>query len=548
MKYTQHFSTKITPQSQPIPGSTQVKNSAGGHAWKVDAWTQFNRFLILGSEGGSYYATEKALTVENAKASLEFIKSDGARAVARIVEVSDKGLAAKNDPAIFLLAMAAGAENPKTRSLALAALPKVCRTGTHLFHFADYVKAFRGFGRGLRRAFADWYNRPELATVALQAVKYQKRDGWSHRDILRLSHVKPLTNGHDALFNWIVNGELKCGKQATHPLASYIQDDGSEGLSIVRAFETAKTLKDDKLALMQLITDARLPRECIPTECLNSPAVWDALLQNMPLTALIRNLATMTKVGLLTPGSQAVKLVLERLGNRDYLHKSRVHPISVLAALKTYESGHGVRGSAQWTPVGKIVDALDEAFYATFDNVEPTGKRWVIGLDVSGSMSSATSQIAGIPGLDARTGSVALAMVTARTEQDYVITAFSTELQVLDISPRQRLDDIIRKTDPIPFGGTDCSQPILWASKTKTDADVFAIYTDSETFAGHIHASQALSQYRANRGIPDAAMVVVGMCANGFSIADPNDSRQLDVVGFSTDTPGVIASFAKGEF
>ena len=39
----------------------------------------------------------------------------------------------------------------------LAALPAVARTGTHLFLFAGYVEQFRGWGRGLRRAVADWY-------------------------------------------------------------------------------------------------------------------------------------------------------------------------------------------------------------------------------------------------------------------------------------------------------------------------------------------------------------------------------------------------------
>src|SRR5437868_3324769 len=68
MKYNKLFSTRQTPQSQPIPGSGQVPNSAGGYAWAVDDWKRLSRFLILGSEGGSYYATERKLTVENAEA------------------------------------------------------------------------------------------------------------------------------------------------------------------------------------------------------------------------------------------------------------------------------------------------------------------------------------------------------------------------------------------------------------------------------------------------------------------------------------------------
>jgi hypothetical protein len=83
------------------------RNSAGGFAFAVDDWTRLDRFLILGSEGGSYYATEREADAENAAAVLRCIAADGARVVARIVEISDEGRAPKNDPALFALALAA---------------------------------------------------------------------------------------------------------------------------------------------------------------------------------------------------------------------------------------------------------------------------------------------------------------------------------------------------------------------------------------------------------------------------------------------------------
>lgn len=41
-------------------------------------------------------------------------------------------------------------------------------------------------------------------------------------------------------------------------------------------------------------------------------------------------------------------------------------------------------------------------------------------------------------------------------------------------------------------------------------------------------------------------MVVVGMTSNGFSIADPNDAGMLDVVGFDSAAPALIADFSAG--
>src|SRR5580765_2481796 len=90
MSYLKRHGTRRVPQGAPIPGSGQVPNSAGGFAWAVDDWTQLRRFLILGSEGGSYYASEWTLTRENAQALERRLAEDGRRAVAEIVRVSDR--------------------------------------------------------------------------------------------------------------------------------------------------------------------------------------------------------------------------------------------------------------------------------------------------------------------------------------------------------------------------------------------------------------------------------------------------------------------------
>ena len=83
-----------------------------------------------------------------------------------------------------------------------------------------------------------------------------------------------------------------------------------------------------------------------------------------------------------------------------------------------------------------------------------------------------------------------------------------------------------------------------WAESNRVDVDTFCIYTDHDTWAGHVHPTQALRAYRDARGIP-AKLVVVGMTSTGFAIADPADAGMLDVVGFDPSTPPVIADFAR---
>ncbi len=98
--------------------------------------------------------------------------------------------------------------------------------------------------------------------------------------------------------------------------------------------------------------------------------------------------------------------------------------------------------------------------------------------------------------------------------------------------------------DRIPMGGTDCALPMLWAARNELSVSGFVTYTDSETWAGNIHPAQALRQYR-NEFVGDAKAVVVGMTSNGFTLADPNDRGMLDVVGFDTSVPAVLADFVR---
>ena len=242
------FNREQTPQSLPIPGAGQVPDSAGGYVWAVDDWTRLDRFLILGSEGGSYYATERALSRENAEAVARCIAADGPRTVARIAEISDSGRAAKNDPALLALAMAAALGDGPTRRAAFEALPRVARIGTHLFHFAAYMQGLRGWGRGARRAIAAWYQGLPADKLAYQAIKYQNRDGWGHRDLLRLAHPATSDETQNAVFHWITQGWPDVG-EAPHP---------DEALRPIWAFERARRARS-AAEVAGLIRAYRLP-------------------------------------------------------------------------------------------------------------------------------------------------------------------------------------------------------------------------------------------------------------------------------------------------
>lgn len=531
--------SNIVPITEPLRDD-QIVNSAGGYVWAVDNWTRARRFLILGSEGGSYYASERQLAAENAKAVIACLAENGKRMVDMIVEVSERGLAPKNDPAIFALALACtGQYGSKyatalrtVHEYALEALPRVCRTATHLFTFCEYVQAFRGWGRGLRNAVARWYTSKTAEQAAYQMVKYRQRNGWTHRDLLRLAHPKVHVIGTpsdkaslNAVFQWATKNTVNLEH------APYL----------IEAFETVQISKD-KRQVIDYIQSHNLTREMLPTHWLNDADVWGALLEHMPMTAMIRNLGKMSALELLKPNSDAERKVIQALSDVDAIKKARVHPIAILTALKVYEQGHGDKGSLKWKSAPRVLDALDAAFYLSFQAIEPANKRFLLALDVSGSMGSGA--VAGVNGLTPRIASAAMAIVTARTEQQYDMVAFSHQLVPINLTARTSLNDAVRMMQAIPMGGTDCAVPMVYAMERKIAVDTFVVYTDSETWCS-VHPVQMLQKYRDSMGIP-AQLIIVGMVSNGFTIADPNDKGMLDVVGFDSSAPAVMAEFARG--
>lgn len=531
MRYNNVYNRNTTPQSLPIPGAAQVPNSAGGYAWAVDDWTRLSRFLVLGSEGGSYYASEPKLTQENAQAVRRCLQADGLRTVKEIVAVSDAGRAPRNDPALFALAMCAAFGDAPTRRAALDALPKVARIGTHLFHFAEYVNGMRGWGRGLRAGVAQWYEgQPSASALANQVVKYRQRDGWSHRDLLRLAHPKTSDAVRNAIYSWVVDGWESVGEEP-HPDAV---------LRTLWAFERVQRATGEA-EVAALVREYELPMEAVPSEK-RGKAVWEAVLPHAGLTFLIRNLVNLSRAGILRKGaSSEVKAITDRLTDVHQLKRARIHPIQLLSALTVYREGKNTRGGTGWQVVRQVVEALDQAFYLSFGNVESAGGRWVLALDVSGSMGQ--GQIAGVPGLTPRVASAAMAMVTYKVEPQVEVVAFCDKMTPLSLTRQQRLDGVLKVTGGLPFGATDCSLPMRWALKNRVLADTFVVYTDSETWFGDVHPAEALRDYRQQTGIA-ARLVVVGMVSNRFTIADPNDAGMLDVVGFDTAAPEVIRQFA----
>lgn len=547
MSYTSLYSGTI-PQSEPY-SKDQILNNASGYVFALDKWKRLKRFLILGSDSNTYYQNAKDLTKENVDIVKECWSEDPVTTAFMIRDVSVNGLAPKQDAGIFALALGAVHPDIHARQASYAVVTDVCRTGSTIFQYIHYARHLgKGTGRGIKRVIKNWYEKFDTNGLAYQAIKYRNRNNFTHKRLIEFCHkgADKSDLARQNLYLWMRGKEPPEGGKLELP-------------PIVEAHKEAMALENTKgniKRLVELIETHKLPWEALPTWALTDPKVWEAMVPTLGLTALIRNLGNMTLHGAIGP--QKWKHVTSRL-NKTVIQKARVHPFSILLAMSVYRHGMSIKANQyrrsteelkRWNPVRQVLDALDDAFYMAFKNVEPTNKRLLLALDVSGSMDS---PILNSP-LTCREASAAMALITMATEPDCTIVGFTTKgrshfrqstiLTPLSISPKQRLDDVVKTISGLPFGGTDVSLPFVWAKEQKLKFEAVITFTDNETWHGSVHPVQALKEYRQYSGLSTKS-IIAAMTSTGFTVADPNDENSLDVVGLDASIPTLISNFIR---
>lgn len=537
-----------TPQNQPIPGreAEQVRNNAGGYTFAKDVWTKLEDFIILGTEGGTYYLGEDKLTAQNVAVVDQAIRADGVRAVKLATEISASRppRAFKNKPALFVLASAAAQGDLETKQAVRANLSKVARTTDHLSAFFGYWKALSGksTGRVMRGALASWFLDAPVERVAWKALKARQRktpqgEALALRDVLRIAHPQADSCEREALFGW---------------LAGNVEDDiARQRVDAIDAYLEAQAVTTVRQAI-KVVTERKVPWEYLPDAMRSRAEVWDALTETVGLTALLRNLARMTEIGVFKdPFGTAAERVHARLTDPEGMRQARIHPMDVFLALRVYNSGRSQPNPRApmrtWRPLSRISDTLEEAYDLSFGNVEPTGKRLLLAIDSSGSMSSSwggTLTYGGSPLGYPYEIANAMAVILARIEPKVHVIDVDTSVHSSRVTRRTNLREI--GTWRPSGGGTNLSLPFTYALQEELDVDGIVVFTDNETWAGsYHHPSQALTAYR--RRINRATRVVVAsMTPVGHTIADPKDEGVLNMAGMDASLPKVALSFVRG--
>ena len=372
---------------------------------------------------------------------------------------------------MFALAMAAGAADEATRRAALDALPRVAAPA-RTCSSSRVREGFRGWGRALRRAVGALVRGQPADALAYQAVKYRQREG-----VIAPRPAAPRPPGgardagnptldvsaeHARLFEWIVRGGDADGLPRDRRGLRARAGGGDAGTR--RRRSSASTgCRARRVRPEHLDARRRSGRRCS---------------SDMPMTAMIRNLATMTRVGAARARARTAtaRVVGAARRRRAAPQRARAPDRGARGAAHLRGGPRRARPARRGSRSREIVDALDDAFYVAFGNVEPAGKRLLLALDVSGSMEPARSPACRAsrrarrrprwrwspPRPSRRTRSSASTPAgAAGRPAPRRFGGGEDGLTPLAIGPRQRLDDAVRTVSGLPFGGTDCALPML---------------------------------------------------------------------------------------
>lgn len=518
-------STEPRLATDRIPGT--VENHTGGAVFELDPLAIARRFLMIGTTGGTYYQGEREITRENADVIFHLAQHDPEGLVSLIQDVSVRGLAPKLAPQLFALAVCTHQPGP-ARELAFKAFPVIIRTGGHLLQWAGYHKALGGkVGRSWRRTVATWYTERSPENLAYQLAKYGQREGWSQKDLIDMSHALSgeIPESTAKVLRWARGESVMV--DSTFPRVLTVLDALKRESKAYSAFEAA---------------DAGLSWEMVPDKMKRDPEFWTALLNgdHLPLGAMLRQLPRLTELKVIDDwfANNPSERIRAKFGDENQLRKARLHPLSILLAIRSYGQG-ATRGGLAYKPNMRLVEVLDRAFYKAFETAPASGKRHLVGVDVSSSMTMRTAI-----GLSSNEIAAALAMKIMASEPASMVVGFAHEIRELPLNSVTSLENACKITQDRSFGSTNPSALIQFAAHRRLPVDTFVVITDNEVNRGQ-HVPDALRAYRNIMGL-DSKLVVLATTATRFSIADPKDPGMLDIAGFGADVPALLTQFSAG--
>lgn len=272
---------------------------------------------------------------------------------------------------------------------------------------------------------------------------------------------------------------------------------------------------------------------------------WRHIATIMPMNTLRQNLNNLNSKKVFER-DETTKKIIERLSNKRWLNK--ITPYTIYSTYKNLDES---------IPMS-IRKALNDSVQLAYANIEVKANSIVVGIDVSGSMSSS------ITGKGVRTSNTSCNEVASLIACAYMYKVKqSTESKKVTLLP---FDNVVRdiKLDPLDTlatnaqkiaasGGrsTDCSAPLRFILEKGISVDLVIIISDNESWidkdnfvSGRTESAQAWINIKLKN--PNAKLININLAPYGTTQISGRDDI-LNIGGFADEIFDVINKFVESE-
>lgn len=498
-------------------------NHAGGESFRRPLREQLISVLSTNTLSDTFYVGKEQLTRETIEVIMQARDTDTRFLAQAIVWARKEGLM-KLVPTLAL-AILSGKKGLEPQ-LFLNTFQQTILTPDDLRTFVGIIKSGQvpgrqGIGGVVREAVRNWIG----GISEYHAIKYgsEKSDGVTLRDILRLTHPKPVDETINERFGWL-SGSKK-GNLLSNPQ--------------ILALEKLKraTTEDE---IVSLIRQGRLPYEAVvPSVPKMTKAVWVELLHQAPYMNLLRNLRSFREHGVFEDQVN-VEFAVAKLTNPHAVEASRVLPFRFFDALKAFEYRTAVDM--------QLRDAIAQGLELSFVNLPSFGseRHVTIGSDVSGSMSSCPISERGQTMCIDVCGIFTGALLK-RTEKSLALPFENRVRDDHNLSKHDSIADTAGKITSIGGGGTAVGAPIEYLLDRKIKTDVFIGLTDNEDWAygyGYRTSSSFLTLWRRYKAEvnPDAVAFLVTLAPYRDAVAPATEKDVHFIYGWSDKVLNYISA------
>jgi len=480
----------FNPRQRSKLAPTTMRDPAQYPAWERPIQEQYLQTLLTNTFGNTFYVDQRDLLKEAGEVHDKMLVEDPTFAAKAIGYARNKGF--MRTQSVFGLAKLFYTD----KGLFEQTFDQAIRTPNDLRDFMTIMRSlgWKGGGRCIKRVAGNWLAKKLGEYWAIKYGSAAKPGEWTIKDMMIYLHPKGMNP----------------------PLAEYLMGRSPElaDLPQIAAFERLKraTTAKEKIAA---ITEGRLPHEVATTFAGNDKEVWEAIAPQMPIFALLRNLATLERHGVLDANRA---MISKKFADPEVIGRSKILPFRFLDAIDHVRS--------PWAR-----DALRDGLDLSFANLPEIPGRSIVCLDVSGSMSGRYLLIGGIFAIS----------LMKKTDYNGRFFLFNHMLAEASVSMR---DSILTQAQSIRASGSTRTDLIArWMLQEKEEADNLILITDEQQNRGGPFIN-ALDEYR-RRVKRDINVFIVDISLYRRALLPPEDPAYF-IYGWSPQVLNFVSMASRG--